>query len=142
MDPNQAYRVLGLKPGVSSDEVKAAYRDLAQVWHPDRFTDNARLRDKAARNLQRINDAYGVLKDYQPLSESLPPPRDSISSTLGLGDLRDSAAFRAPASRFRRSLRILMDFDPDVPTGGRVRRWALAVIALAIVAIVTILLMA
>ena len=57
LDTTQAYRVLGLVPGATMDEVKTAYRDLAQVWHPDRFPDNNRLRDKAQLTLQRINEA-------------------------------------------------------------------------------------
>ena len=63
LDPTQAYRVLGLAPGATVDEVKTAYRDLAQVWHPDRFSDNNRLREKAEQNLQRINEAYALLRD-------------------------------------------------------------------------------
>jgi DnaJ-like protein len=63
LDTTQAYRVLGLAPGATVDEVKTAYRDLAQVWHPDRFPDNNRLREKAQQNLQRINEAYTLLRD-------------------------------------------------------------------------------
>jgi hypothetical protein len=66
LDPVQAYRLLGLAPGASLDDVKTAYRDLAQVWHPDRFPENDRLREKAQLNLQRINEAYAVLRDYRP----------------------------------------------------------------------------
>lgn len=65
IDPAQAYRLLGLAPGASLEDVKTAYRDLAQVWHPDRFPDNARLREKAEVNLRRINEAYTVLRDYR-----------------------------------------------------------------------------
>lgn len=67
LDSTQAYRLLGLAPGATVDEVKVAYRDLAQVWHPDRFPDNDRLREKAQLNLQRINEAYAVLRDRPPL---------------------------------------------------------------------------
>lgn len=66
LDTTQAYRVLGLAPGATLDEVKTAYRDLAQVWHPDRFPDNNRLREKAQQSLQRINEAYALLRDLQP----------------------------------------------------------------------------
>jgi curved DNA-binding protein CbpA len=63
LDTTQAYRMLGLAPGATVDEVKTAYRDLAQVWHPDRFPDNNRLREKAQQNLQRINEAYALLRE-------------------------------------------------------------------------------
>lgn len=76
LDPLQAYRLLGLTPGASLDEVKIAYRDLAQVWHPDRFTENPRLRDKAATTLRHINEAYAVLRDYRP---PLTPPQPPTS---------------------------------------------------------------
>jgi len=28
---------LGVKPGVSKEELEQAYKDLVNVWHPDRF---------------------------------------------------------------------------------------------------------
>jgi hypothetical protein len=72
IDPAQAYRLLGLAPGASLEDVKTAYRDLAQVWHPDRFPDNARLREKAEVNLRRINEAYTVLRDHHPAAAAGP----------------------------------------------------------------------
>ena len=134
LDAQRAYRVLGLAPGATPGEVKVAYRDLAQVWHPDRFRDNPRLLEKAARNLQRINDAYTVLKDYAPPPEPFRrPSRESLSSTLGLGDLRESAAFRAPAAAFRRSMRILRMSLPGEsrPRSWRVLWWVLGLAAVA-----------
>ena len=134
LDPPRAYRILGLGPGASPDEVKTAYRDLVQVWHPDRFPENSRLRDKAQRNLQRINDAYAVLKDYAP--PAMAPRRslrESISAVLDLGDLRESAPFRAPAAALRRSLKILrIDTDLDIPPSRR-NLWAFILIAVAAV---------
>lgn len=56
------YRTLDLEPGASPEEVRDAWRDLAQVWHPDRFPNNERLRARAEQNLQRINEAYERLK--------------------------------------------------------------------------------
>ena len=51
-------RVLGLGPGASAQEIKAAYRDLAKVWHPDRFAHDPRLQQKAQEQLKEINEAY------------------------------------------------------------------------------------
>lgn len=50
--------MLGVKPGVSIRELKAAHRDLAKVWHPDRFLHDPRLQEKAQEKLKEINDAY------------------------------------------------------------------------------------
>ncbi len=92
LDTTQAYRVLGLAPGATVDEVKTAYRDLAQVWHPDRFPDNNRLREKAQLNLQRINEAYAVLRDHQPA-----PPVSVAASPVVTS--ADEGVRRAPPQR-------------------------------------------
>jgi DnaJ domain len=58
---DRAYEVLGVKPGVSDRELKAAHRDLAKVWHPDRFVHDPRLQEKAQEKLKEINEAYEQL---------------------------------------------------------------------------------
>ena len=63
---NHYFEILELKPGATPDEVKAAYRDLAKVWHPDRFRDDSpRLKAKAAEKLAEINEAYEKIRSYQ-----------------------------------------------------------------------------
>jgi len=54
-------RVLNVKPGASLEEVKEAYRDLVQVWHPDRFSEKERLQNRAQEQLKEINLAYEYL---------------------------------------------------------------------------------
>jgi hypothetical protein len=53
--------LLGLKAGASAQEIKAAYRDMAKVWHPDRFAHDPRLQAKAQNKLKEINEAYEAL---------------------------------------------------------------------------------
>ena len=55
------YEVLGVRPGASRQELKAAYRDLTKVWHPDRFAHDPRLQQKAEEKLKEINEAYEQL---------------------------------------------------------------------------------
>lgn len=58
-DLERSYRVLGLEPGASEQEVKEAYRDLTKVWHPDRFSDkDSRLKEKAEARTKELNEAY------------------------------------------------------------------------------------
>ncbi len=53
------YSVLGLKKGVSDDEIKKAYRKLAMKYHPDRNEGDA----KAENKFKDISEAYAVLSD-------------------------------------------------------------------------------
>jgi uncharacterized protein YjbI with pentapeptide repeats len=62
-DIRRCYSLLGLDPSASSDEIKQAWRDLAQVWHPDRFAGNDRLQQKAQEKLKEINQAYEKLRN-------------------------------------------------------------------------------
>ena len=53
------YKVLGVSPDASDEEIKAAYRKLAKKYHPDRNPGD----QEAARKMQEINDAYDRIKD-------------------------------------------------------------------------------
>lgn len=53
------YEVLGVSRGASGDEIKKAYRQLAQKYHPDRNED----KEKAEEKFKEINEAYQVLSD-------------------------------------------------------------------------------
>lgn len=47
-------------------EVKQAYRDLAKIWHPERFGENdTRLRKKTDEKLKEINVAYYSIQEAQ-----------------------------------------------------------------------------
>ncbi|MBS2036826.1 J domain-containing protein [bacterium] len=56
---NEALQVLGLKPGATAQEIKSAYRRMAQEYHPDRFPGGSEL---ATQNMQAINVARDLLK--------------------------------------------------------------------------------
>jgi hypothetical protein len=58
----ECYSLLDLEPGCTIDDLKTAYKDMVQVWHPDRFTHNLRLSEKAEAKLKRINFAYENLE--------------------------------------------------------------------------------
>jgi len=61
MGIRNSYRILEVGYGASKEEVKQGYKDLVRVWHPDRFTEDPRLRKKAEEKLKEINRAYGDL---------------------------------------------------------------------------------
>lgn len=53
------YDVLQVERGASPDRVRAAYRRLAQKYHPDKMPENV----NAVRAMAAINAAYEVLSD-------------------------------------------------------------------------------
>ena len=58
------YDVLDLKPGASRAEIKQAYRDLSQIWHPDCAPKtNPRLEQMAEKKMRLINEAYEILSN-------------------------------------------------------------------------------
>jgi hypothetical protein len=74
-DFDKSYGVLGVKPGVSVRDLKTAHRDLAKVWHPDRFVHDPDLREKAQEKLKEINAAYELLTSGKlPRRTPEPPP--------------------------------------------------------------------
>ena len=61
---NRYIEILGLKPGASEEEITQTYRDLVNVWHPDRFVGNPRLQKKAEEKIKEINLAYEYIKSF------------------------------------------------------------------------------
>lgn len=91
MKPDIHYQVLEIEPGASQSEIKQAHRDLSLVWHPDRFFDNPRLRQKAEEKLKRINAAYEFLKSYRPQvvqSKVEPEQKQSVEIALNCEKLK------------------------------------------------------
>lgn len=69
------YTVLGISPGASQEEIKAAYRKLAKQYHPDLHPGDA----AAAARMNEINQAYEALKN----PGSANPWQETASSGYG-----------------------------------------------------------
>ncbi len=55
------YKVLGVSPNATDDEIKKAYRALVKQYHPDNYADNP-LADLAAEKMKEINEAYAEIQ--------------------------------------------------------------------------------
>jgi len=51
----EALRIFQLDDRRTPEEVRATYRELVKVWHPDRFANDPDLRTKADRRLQEAS---------------------------------------------------------------------------------------
>jgi len=61
MDTRRCLEILELESVTSPEALKRAYRDMVQIWHPDRFHGNSRLEKLASSKLKDINRAYSQL---------------------------------------------------------------------------------
>ncbi|XP_022758725.1 chaperone protein dnaJ 13 isoform X1 [Durio zibethinus] len=61
--PNrELYALLHLSPDASDEEIRRAYRQWAQVYHPDKYQ-APHMKEIATENFQRICEAYEILSD-------------------------------------------------------------------------------
>lgn len=65
MDLDDPYQELGLSPGASDAEVKAAWRRLSARWHPDRNRS-----PHALRKIQRINRALEMIRQSRSAQQT------------------------------------------------------------------------
>ena len=61
---NDPYKVLGVSPDASDEEIKQAYRRLAKKYHPDLNPGD----EAAAKKMQQINAAYEQIKNPEKAS--------------------------------------------------------------------------
>lgn len=60
------YKVLGVSPDASDEEIKRAYRQLAKKYHPDRNPGDT----EAAKKMQQVNAAYEQIKNPEKAQPS------------------------------------------------------------------------
>ncbi len=86
-DFTNACALLGITASTTADEAKQAFRDLAKVWHPDRFESDPRLKVRASEKLKQLNAAHAIVQ--QALAQGVDvihsqpePPKKSKARTL------------------------------------------------------------
>ena len=81
MDFQRCCDVLDLTPPVAMTDLKEAYKDLVQVWHPDRFAHNPRLRLRAEEKIKIINLAYETLDHFLSQQQARQQTQQQARST-------------------------------------------------------------
>ena len=67
-ETNNAYKILGIEPTATDEEVKKAYREMAKKNHPDLVSNlGEEVRQAAEKKFQEINAAYETIKKQRGL---------------------------------------------------------------------------
>ena len=75
MDIRRYFDILEIDRDATIDKAKQAYKDLVNIWHPDRFSNNPRLKQKAEDKLKEINEAYEMVKSVLSSKKPLKPEK-------------------------------------------------------------------
>jgi hypothetical protein len=81
------YKVLGVSPTASDDEIKQAYRELVRKYHPDKYA-NTDLAEMATEKMKEVNAAYEEVQRLRKAGGS----SHSTGSTGGYGYTDPSGA--------------------------------------------------
>ena len=82
-DIHAYFRTLGLNPGVGPTEIRRAYRQLMQRWHPDLYKSGSPMQTTAEDMAKEINEAYDQLyrkKLYRKFLPKAERQQDAASS--------------------------------------------------------------
>ena len=80
MDIDKCYEILEVNKSASPEQVRQAYKDLVNIWHPDRVSNNRRLKQKAEDKLKEINIAYEKVNSYLSSQERQHTKKDVSTS--------------------------------------------------------------
>ena len=107
------YKILGLDITASPAEIKTAYRNLAKKWHPDRFVSQPEKLAQAEQEIQKINQAYEILKNYIPKANNndsdikLKSQKSDASYHYNLGvQLAEQEDYQCAISEFSQAIKL------------------------------------
>ena len=97
------YKILGVSPDASDEEIKKAYRRLAKEYHPDRNPGDP----VAAKKMQQINDAYDQIKNPEKTQQAYGSYHSQSSRQYSSVDYENAAYQYIRFRRYREALNVL-----------------------------------
>jgi hypothetical protein len=61
MTRDEALRLLGLDEDATEADIRLAYKEMAQILHPDKYADNKKLAERATEQFKHVNEARELL---------------------------------------------------------------------------------
>jgi curved DNA-binding protein CbpA len=105
------YSILGVLPSAEMIVIRAAYRALAQKYHPDKWVGE---KSEAHRRMKEINDAYEVLSD-EAKRKAYDSKRQKNTDTFGFDDEAMRTAFGDAEEAQSSDWELAVEYYSDLP---------------------------
>lgn len=102
------YKVLGVSPSASDDEIKKAYKELVKKYHPDKHS-NSPLNEFADEKMSEINSAFDEIMNMRRGGAS----RNNGNTYYSSGDNYNEIRAKIQAGDVTAAERILDSIDPN-----------------------------
>ncbi|KAJ4952043.1 hypothetical protein NE237_028875 [Protea cynaroides] len=113
----ELYALLHISPEASDEEIRKAYRQWAQIYHPDKYQ-SSHMKDIATENFQRICEAYEILTDERKRQIYDIYGMEGLTSGLELGPkLNKAEELKEEFERLRRQKEVEELYSHVRPSG-------------------------
>ena len=119
------YKILGVSPTASDDEIKQAYRELVRKYHPDKYA-NTDLAEMATEKMKEVNAAYEEVQRRRKAGET---GGSTYGSSYGGGQTYSQSGAQSPTYAAIRQCVNSGDLDNahrmllGIPEGERGAEW-------------------
>lgn len=135
MNRLEALHILGLGEDATPEEIKTAYRECAQILHPDKFANNKKLQTRATEQFKNLKEAYEYLTSGKSAKRKVGTAAgsgscgSSVHSAGSVGSRREAEARLAGIAAARAQLVAQRDVVADERRNGMIMAGVGAVVA-------------
>lgn len=121
------YKILGVSPSATDEEIKTAYRELAKKYHPDNYAGSP-IADLASEKMKEVNEAYDQIMNERKHGAQGTPP---WGTNYSYGNPQTNSGYYGNSSSFADVRNLIMNgriADAEqilngVPSEGRNAEW-------------------